>query len=116
MDGLNKIMGFDVMAELTEVLDVSLEKAEKRKARRATPTGYSTNININGYEFDCIVDYEYIKGCKGSTENGVPMEPDEQPYIEMGQVYIFEERWELVDIPESAMKDTLDEILEHYKG
>lgn len=99
--------------KIVKTFDLAIEKLT---AKRATPTGYSTTININGYEFDCIVDYEYIRGCKGSTENGVPIEPDEQYCIEMGQVYIFDGRWELVDIPEKAMKDTLDEILEHYKG
>ena len=99
-----------------DVIDVITNIVEGAKRKAAKPSGYETTIEINGYEFDCIVDYEYIKGCRGSrNEYGVPVEPDEQPYIEMGQVWIFDGQWNIVDIPEQAMTDTLNEILEEYR-
>ena len=110
MNKLDKIIGG------VDVIDVITNIVEGVKRKAATPAGYATTIEINGYEFDCIVDYEYIRGSKGSrNEYGVPMEPDEQPYIEMGEVWIFDGQWNIVDIPEKAMKDTLDEILEEHR-
>ena len=98
-----------------DVIDVITNIVEGAKRKAATPAGYATTIEINGWEFDCIVDYKYIRGSRGSrNEYGVPMEPDEQPYIEMNEVWIFDGQWNIVDIPEKAMKDTLDEILEYH--
>ena len=99
-----------------DVIDVITNIVEGAKRKAAKPSGYETTIKINGYEYDCIVDYEYIKGCRGSrNEYGVPMEPDEQPHIEMGEVWLFDGQWNIVDIPEQAMTDTLNEILAEYE-
>lgn len=81
---------------------------------RQKPAGYETTIEINGYEFPCIVDFEFIPACRGSRDDyGMQVEPDEPASVEMGEVWIFDEIWQIVDIPEKAMKDVLDEILEH---
>lgn len=102
MRQIDKFMG-DVMGDLSKL------------SIKAKPHGYETVIEINGYEFDCIVDYEIEKGCKGSrNEYGVPMEPDTQTVVNMGEVWIFDGSWQIVDIPEQAMTDTLAEILEEH--
>lgn len=111
MNKLDKaIGGMDVIDVITNIVD-----SAKRKA--ATPAGYVTTIDINGYEFDCIVDYELIPACRGGRgDYGQQTEPDEQADIEMGQVWIFTDKWEIVDIPETAMTGTLEEILEAQNG
>ena len=98
-----------------DVIDVITNIVEGAKRKAAKPSGYETTIDINNYEFDCIVDYTFIPACRGSrNEYGVPVEPDEPAGIEMGQVWIFDGQWNIVDIPEEAMTDTLNEILEEH--
>jgi hypothetical protein len=94
--------------DMFNILTVGTKKQQK-------PHGYETVITINGYEFECIVDCEFSPKEYGIRENGVPMEPDQPAYIEMGEVWIFDGSWQIVDIPEQAMTDTLDEILAVYE-
>lgn len=75
------------------------------------PNGYRTKIDINGYEFDCIVDYEIEPACKGGIVDGMQTEPDTEASISMGDVFILDGIWAIIDIPKSAMKDVLDEIM-----
>ena len=95
----------------------AMKGLDKVKLKQQAPAGYSTTIDINGYEFDCIVDYEIEPACKGSRdEYGQQMEPDEPAVINMGLVWIFDGIWTITDIPEEAMTDVLAEILEHELG
>lgn len=96
------------LQQAKNVIDVATaEKAKK-------PSGYETTIDINGYEFDCIIDYEIEPACRGARGDfGMQMEPDIQAQISMGEVYIFDSKWTMIEMPESAMKDILGEILEH---
>jgi len=89
---------------------VTAEKAKK-------PSGYETTIDINGYDFDCIVDYEIEPACRGARGDfGMQMEPDTTAQINMGEVYIFDSKWTMIEMPELAMKDILNEILDHELG
>ena len=82
--------------------------------KQQKPAGYETTIDINGYEFDCIVDYEIEPACKGGRGDfGMQTEPDTPAQCNMGQVWLFDGSWQIVDIPEKAMTDVLAEILEH---
>lgn len=108
MNELDKVMGG------VDVIDVITNIVEGAKRKAAKPSGYETTIDINGYEFDCIVDYEIEPACKGGRGDfGMKTEPDEPASITMGQVWIFDGNWNILDVPEQAMKDVLDEILEH---
>lgn len=99
------------LQQATNTIDVlTAEKAKK-------PSGYETTIDINGYEFDCIVDYEIEPACKGGRGDfGMQTEPDEPASINMGEVYIFDSKWTMIEMPELAMKDILNEILDHELG
>jgi len=100
------------MKAVIDVMDSAIESLNLVKT--AKPSGYETEIEINGYPFEAIVDYEITPACKGGTGDfGMKTEPDESASISMGAVYIKDGTWNLVDIPESAMKGVLDEILEH---
>lgn len=100
------------MKAIIKTMDSAIESLEN--AKKAKPSGYETTIEINGYEFDCIVDYEIEPECKGGRGDfGMKVEPDEPASITMGQVWIFDGNWNILDVPEQAMKDVLDEILEH---
>jgi len=91
--------------------------ADLDKLTIKAPNGYKTTIEINGYELDCIVDYTFIPLCRGGRgDYGQKTEPDEPAHIEMDAVYIKDGAWNLVDIPESAMTNILDEILECELG
>ena len=99
-----------------DVIDVITSIVEGVKRKAAKPSGYETTIEINGYEYDCIVDYEIEKGCKGSrNEYGAPVEPDTHTVVNMGEVWLFDGQWNIVDIPEQCMTDTLNEILEEHR-
>ena len=103
MDALNKIMG-DVMSDL-------------KKISIKAPDGYCTMIEINGYEFEAIVSYTLIKAERGEYEGSLQLSPNTPAYVELDGVYIKEDgKYNLVDIPEQAMKDTLEEILVEYTG
>jgi len=100
---------------IVDLMDESIEMLKAITIR--APNGYKTTIEITGYEFDCIVDYTFTPLCRGGKGDfGQQTEPDEPAHIEMDAVYIKDGTWNLVDIPESAMKDVLDEILEHELG
>lgn len=84
------------------------------KLRASKPMGYETSLDINGYEFDCIVDFEITPACEGGRGDfGMKTEPDEPASIYLGDVYIFDRRWQLIDIPKKAMTEILEEILCH---
>ncbi len=38
-------------------------------------------------EFEFCIDYDYAPACKGSRENGVPIEPDTEAEYEFGDVH-----------------------------
>lgn len=87
------------------------------KLKAQTPSGYRATININGYEFDAIVDYEIDPACKGGTGDfGMKTEPDSPATISIGEVYIFDGKWVMIEVPESSMADILAEILEEEVG
>ncbi len=100
LKAIDKMMG-DVIGDLNKVIN--------RK-----PGGFETTIDINGYEFDCIVDYEITPACAGGRGDfGMKTEPDEPASISLSNVWILDGKWNLVDIPELAMTDILEEIMEH---
>lgn len=52
-------------------------------------SNFNTSIDINGHEFDISVAYTFYNGSLGARNDfGVPMEPDEQPSVEIADVYI----------------------------
>ncbi len=100
LKAIDKMMG-DVIGDLNKVIN--------RK-----PDGFETTIDINGYEFDCIVDYEITPACGGGRGDfGMKTEPDEPASIALDSVWILDGKWTLTDIPVLAMTDILDEIMEH---
>ena len=52
-------------------------------------------------EWDLEVEFSYYAGCKGRTEGGVPMDPDDEEELEIYSIRRFETtsymRWEWVD-------------------
>lgn len=98
-----------------DIIDVITNVVDNAKKKAQTPNGYTTTIEINGYEFDAIVGYEIEPACKGGTgDYGMKTEPDSPAVINMGEVYIFDGKWMMIDVPEKAMTNILDEILEEY--
>ena len=103
LQGLSNLMG-DAIKDL-------------EKITIKAPDGYATSIEINGYEFDCIIDYTFVPLCRGGRGDfGVQTEPDDPAHIEMDAVYIKDGTWQLIDIPEIAFTEILEEILEHHTG
>ena len=106
-----KMIELKRMCAIVETFDAVLNKLTTKQEK---PSGYETTIDINGYEFDCIVDYEIEPACKGGRGDfGMQTESDSPATINMGQIWIFDNKWQISEIPEQAMKDVLDEILEH---
>ena len=80
------------------------------------PNGYEASIEINGYEYDAIYQYEYIRGCKGGTGDfGMKAEPDAEPEVNIYKVLIMDDTWHEVYIPDEALTDIQTEILAHYE-
>ncbi|MGR3218937.1 MAG: hypothetical protein ACUZ8H_03845 [Candidatus Anammoxibacter sp.] len=77
-----------------------------------TPNGHACTMNINGYEFDAIIDYTFINKEIGAREGGLQLEPDHPAHIEIDCVYILDgKNWQIVEIPEQALEDDIEEIL-----
>ena len=47
---------------------------------------YETVLDIGGSDFDIVCFYEYTKGCKGSWADGLQVEPDEEPVVEISSI------------------------------
>ncbi len=76
---------------------------------------HTTIIKINGFEYEAEIGYDYTPGCKGSTENGVPMEPDEGPTVEINSIKLIEPGNSFgIDLPEAVREEIEDEILAEY--
>ena len=104
MKMIDKFMG-DVMGDL-------------EKLTIKTPNGYLTTLNINGYEVQAVINYEFIPACRGARgDYGMQMEPDEPAHIEFSSCQIKDGNgWYFVDLPEIVYTDILAEILEHELG
>jgi len=70
-------------------------------------------LTINGHQFDAVAHYEYEKGCKGATEDGLQIEPDVEPYVNIYGVFIAGIACDVkVMLPKLVMDDLEAEILE----
>lgn len=100
------------MDNITQAMDI-IDKAAK--ATR-TPNGYDSIIEINGYEYDAIYQYEYIRGCKGAKGDfGQPVEPDTESEVNIYKVLIKDGTWHEVYIPDEALTDIKAEILARHE-
>lgn len=96
-----------------DMMDKTMEDLNKLSIR-SRPEGYETTIEINGYEFEAVIQYKFIPfeaGEKGDF--GQLASPNVPAHIELEGIKIKEGQfWGEYDIPEEAMTDILNEILE----
>ena len=75
---------------------------------------YFTELEINGYEVGCKIEYTYHKARKGAREGGLQLEPDEQASVEVYSVYIALEdnKFHEIELPDVITDDLANKILE----
>jgi len=100
-----------------DLMDSTIKDLEKLSIR-STPEGYETTIEINGYEFDAVIQYLLIPfeaGEKGDF--GMLASPNIPAHIEVQGVKLKEGQfWSEYDLPEECLTDILEEILEAHIG
>ncbi len=80
---------------------------------------YQSTIEIAGLNLIIKADYEYRKAIAGRWRDGEKMEPDEQAYIDLGEVMInhsddLTPDFKPIDLPESVLELIAAEILGEY--
>jgi len=69
---------------------------------------YTTYNDETDEERTYTIEYDYYGGCRGTRENGIQIEPDDEPDITITAVY--DEDGNEVDADEVFTSDDLDEI------
>ena len=77
-------------------------------------------LEINGHEYQARTEYDYTPGYKGSFQDGLQVEPDEDPEIELGRTEITVEdgdkaSWHYLPLTESFDKEITEEAWEHLR-
>lgn len=79
---------------------------------------YKTTVNINGYQFDAVINYSHYPFMKAATDGGLAIEEPEPATIEIISVIIATEPdilkplYKMVWLPTAVLEEIEQEILE----
>ena len=74
--------------------------------------------DVNNIEWDLRVEFSYYAGCKGRTECGVPMEPDDEEELEIISLKRYEPvgymKWAWVEFDDGELDLGLEQEIMDY--